>query len=250
MAKRSRMGERNTYNCLKRLLDAGLIEDVAAEDAPADSKKYSSAVRKVTPKSQWRSVEQGPAISAPLHASSPNPSSTTDIGSKDLEELRSSGLTFAPSGRAGRRARSQPELEDDPQSHVMAELEAEGERPRRVKETLADPTKPRYRTKRITGSGNLARLFGVLGKEVGHPVPGLTNETALRGTIQRWLNDGAEYANIRTMIETYWSDTFQRSETKPAWQDFIGARGALAAQATKVSGLKAAEDDRYDESKW
>lgn len=251
IAKKARMKERQTYNCLKSLTEAGLLEDVNDEDAPKEAKHYSSAVRRITPSTQWRSLEVPPANIAPLHSTAPNPSSTTGVGSKEQEELRSSVLTLAPSGRKGRKGKAQPELEDDPQSHVLAELESEGERPaRRVKATIADPTAPRHRTKRLAGSGNLSRLFGILGKEVGHPVPGITNEAAVRGTVQRWMNEGATYETCRAMIEAYWSAVFVRSESKPAWQDFIASRGPLFDLVARETKIAQVEEDRYDPSKW
>ena len=102
----------------------------------------------------------------------------------------------------------------------------------------------------MSGSGNLSRLFDVLAKECPDKVPGATNLEALRGQIQRWLNDGTDYSVVREMIHTYWSDSFQRSTSAPAWQDFIARRGVLFDLADKVARQADRADHRHDKDYW
>lgn len=241
IAKRSRMKERNTYNCLKSLTEAGLIEDVNDEDAPHAARRYPNAVRRVTERTVWETVSDTPANIAPLHSTAPNPSSTTDTGSRDLEELRSSGP--ARKRAKGRAA----EVEDDPQSYVLASLEDAGEPEPRAKR---DPFAPRTRQKRLGPADNLVRYWSSAAAPYTSEKISPTNQRELRGSIQRWLNEGTDYAVIVSMISAYWDPTFQRSDHVVAWKDFLAKRDVLAAAGRKEAELKQAQDDRYDESKW
>jgi DNA-binding Lrp family transcriptional regulator len=115
---------------------------------------------------------------------------------------------------------------------------------------LAPPVRrPREKRSRRP-SEELAEFFGKRAQEVGHPVPGATNLQALTGNFGRWLREGAEREEIRRMVITYWSSSWNRSENHPAWKDFLGARGLLTERLGKSEKVKQVEDTRYDPDYW
>jgi hypothetical protein len=105
---------------------------------------------------------------------------------------------------------------------------------------------PKKRSQRP--SEELALFFDKRAQEVGHPVPGTTNLSALTGNFGRWMAQGMERDEIRQMIITYWSSSWQRSDNVVAWKDFLAARGLLAQRLGKAAS--AMEDNRFNEDYW
>lgn len=167
-------------------------------------------------------------------------SSSSSVGSRDLEELRSSRPA-----RKRARGKNPVEAEEDPQSAVLASLQ---ETP--TVRAKRDPFEPRSRQKRLSPAENLVRYWASAAAPHVSEKISPTNQRELKGAIQRWLNDGTDYSVVVSMIAAYWEPTFQRSPNVVAWKDFLAKRDQLAAAGRKEASLKQAEDDRYDESKW
>lgn len=249
LARRSRMTERNVYYCLKNLVEAGIITDVDDSDVPVEAKHYSSAVRKITEAASW----DPPANIAPLQPTSDNPISPV-VSTKQVEELRSSPSPSRARGKGPKRA-APPVDDDDPQSHVLAALASDSPapplpEPRRP--TLVNPLLPRKKRPRAQSeTDKMVNLFATLARQNNPEVPGATNKAALRGSIGRWhREEGVDINVVRSMIEAYWSPTFQRSESRPAWQDFLAQRGSLVAQVAKADTATRAAIERHDASLW
>jgi hypothetical protein len=115
---------------------------------------------------------------------------------------------------------------------------------------LAPPVRrtPKKRSKRP--SEELAEFFDNRAKEVGHPVPGSTNLGALTGTFGRWMAQGIGREEVRQMIITYWSTSWQRSDNVVAWKDFLAARGLLTQRLGKADKVDEVENNRFNEDYW
>jgi hypothetical protein len=131
--------------------------------------------------------------------------------------------------------------EEDPGSSPAGRLPASDD-------DLAPPVRRPREKRSKRPSEELAEFFGKRAEEVGHPVPGATNLSALYGNFGRWMAQGLERETIRQMIITYWSSSWNRSENHPAWKDFLGARGLLTERLGKVDNTM--EKHRHDESFW
>jgi hypothetical protein len=113
------------------------------------------------------------------------------------------------------------------------------------------PTSQRSRKPRsLRPSEVLASFFDKRAQDVGHPVPGATNFGALSANFGRWMTQGTDKDEIRQMIITYWSTSWQRSENVVAWKDFLAQRGLLTGRAAKVEKVNEMEKHRYDEDYW
>jgi hypothetical protein len=130
---------------------------------------------------------------------------------------------------------------DDPEAAQDARLPASDD-------DLAPPVRRPREKRSKRPSEELAEFFGKRAEEVGHPVPGATNLSALYGNFGRWMAQGLERETIRQMIITYWSSSWNRSENHPAWKDFLAARGLLTERLGKAENVM--EKHRHDESYW
>jgi hypothetical protein len=131
--------------------------------------------------------------------------------------------------------------EEDPAAPLGGRLPASDD-------DLAPPVQrgPKKRSKRP--SEELAEFFDKRAQEVGHPVPGSSNLAALTGNFGRWMAQGTERDEIRQMILTYWSVSWQRSDNVVAWKDFLAARGLLTKRLGKAASEM--EDNRFNEDYW
>lgn len=150
--------------------------------------------------------------------------------------------------------REQAERELDPAYVVSLALDAEdpGEslaaRVPASDDDLAPAVQRGRKPRSKRPSEELAEFFDHRSQEVGHPVPGATNLGALTGTFGRWMAQGSEREEIRRMIITYWSSSWQRSDNVVAWKDFLAARGLLTQRLGKAAS--AMEDNRFNEDYW
>lgn len=62
LATRTRMSQRNVFVCLANLAKAGLIESVSKAEAPSESHRYKSTVRRITERETWGEDESVTAI--------------------------------------------------------------------------------------------------------------------------------------------------------------------------------------------
>jgi hypothetical protein len=131
--------------------------------------------------------------------------------------------------------------EEDPGSSPAGRLPASDS-------DLAPPVRRPREKRSKRPSEELAEFFGKRAEEVGHPVPGATNLSALYGNFGRWMAQGLERETIRQMIIIYWSSSWSRSENHPAWKDFLAARGLLTERLGKAENVM--EKHRHDESYW
>ena len=115
---------------------------------------------------------------------------------------------------------------------------------------LVPPVRQGRKPRSLRPSEVLASYFDKRAQEVGHPVPGATNLGALSANFGRWMNAGTDKDEIRKMIITYWSSSWQRSENVVAWKDFINQRGLLTGRQAKVEKANDMEKHRYDEDYW
>jgi hypothetical protein len=133
--------------------------------------------------------------------------------------------------------------DSDPGESLAARLPASDD-------DLAPPVRrtPKKRSKRP--SEELAEFFDHRAGEVGHPVPGSTNLGALTGTFGRWMAQGLGREEVRQMIITYWSTSWQRSDNVVAWKDFLAARGLLTQRLGKADKVDEVENNRFNEDYW
>lgn len=150
--------------------------------------------------------------------------------------------------------REQAERELDP-AYVVAQALAEedpGEslasRVPASEDDLAPPVQRGRKARSVRPSESLALFFDKRSLEVGHPVPGATNISALTGNFGRWMAQGTDREDIRKMIIVYWSVSWQRSDNVVAWKDFLAARGLLTQRLGKAAG--AMEDNRFNTDYW
>ena len=110
------------------------------------------------------------------------------------------------------------------------------------------------RQRAVGPSENLARYFGTIAAQKaadGAPtVPGGQNKAALAKQFATWQREGTTVAQIRAMIELYWSDTFQRGTTSPAWQDFLAKRGTLHSEGSRIGTEQEREENRFNDAHW
>jgi hypothetical protein len=150
--------------------------------------------------------------------------------------------------------REQAERELDPAYVVSQALDAEdpGEslaaRVPASDDDLAPPVQRSRKARSVRPSEALALFFDQRAKDVGHPVPGAANLSALTGNFGRWMAQGTGRDEIRQMIITYWSVSWQRSDNVVAWKDFLAARGLLAQRLGKAASVM--EDNRFNEDYW
>jgi hypothetical protein len=62
------------------------------------------------------------------------------------------------------------------------------------------------------------------------------------------MAQGVGREEVRQMIITYWSTSWQRSDNVVAWKDFLAARGLLTQRLGKA--VSAMEDNRFNEDYW
>jgi len=141
------------------------------------------------------------------------------------------------------------EDESDPFKVILAPEPVEAVLPAQ-NEDDGPATRPSRKRRSVGPSEALARMFGTVARQQGHDVPGMTNVGALAGSFAQWMRDGVEQDVIRTMIEGYWADTFQRRDHLPAWQDFLAQRGSLTVQGTKAAKSVEVEASRADPSRF
>jgi DNA-binding Lrp family transcriptional regulator len=115
---------------------------------------------------------------------------------------------------------------------------------------LAPPVRRPRKERSLRPSVVLAEFFDRRAQEVGHPVPGATNLGALSGNFGRWMAQGTDKDEIRRMIITYWSPTWNRSENVVAWKDFLAARGLLTGRRGKAEKADEVENNRFNEDYW
>lgn len=96
----------------------------------------------------------------------------------------------------------------------------------------------------------LAEYFDREARRVGSNVPGATNKAALGRNLQRWMDEGTDYATVSRMITQYWSESWKRSDVDPAWKDFQNQRGLLTQRLGKQAKANQSEGDRYNEGAW
>jgi hypothetical protein len=178
-------------------------------------------------------------------------------GSKgwDAVRTRSSGPK-RKSRRQEALAAAEAERELDP-AHIVAEALASGypgdipSDPLPASDGDLAPPVRRRRAERSKGPAEkLADYFGREALRVQPSVPGATNKSALASQFAAWKRAGTDYKIINTMIGTYWSDGFARSETQPAWQDFLNVRGLLTNRETKRAKVDEIEANRNNEDYW
>ncbi|MDX3260712.1 hypothetical protein PV336_15945 [Streptomyces sp. MI02-2A] len=115
---------------------------------------------------------------------------------------------------------------------------------------LVPPVRRGRKPRSLRPSEVLASYFDKRAQEVGHPVPGATNLGALSANFGRWMNAGTDKDEIRKMIITYWSSSWQRSENVVAWKDFLAQRGLLTGRQAKADKATEMEKHRYDTDYW
>lgn len=151
---------------------------------------------------------------------------------------------------------AQAERELDPAYVVAQTLDEEGaaQAPGRrlpaSDDDLAPPVRRGRKPRSKRPSEELAEFFDSRAQDVGHPVPGSTNLGALAGNFGRWMAQGTERQEIRQMIITYWSPSWQRSDSTVAWKDFLAARGLLTQRTGKAQAVDQVEANRFNEDYW
>jgi hypothetical protein len=283
IAGKARVSKRQAYASLATLEEQGVVEHVPDDEVPVEALRYKSVVRRIKPVAEWPvtspsadSASLSSADSAPpVSKFSPNPNIPTR-SNRDTSYLQGDALEEVPVTRPGAKGwgavaapkrggrkksrkqvaeeQAQAEMELDPAYVVSQALEENtpsftlyGDLPASDGD-LAPPVQrpPRKRSQRP--SEELASFFDKRAQEVGHPVPGTTNLSALTGNFGRWMAQGTERDEIRQMIITYWSSSWQRSDNVVAWKDFLAARGLLTKRLGKAAS--AMEDNRFNEDYW
>jgi hypothetical protein len=283
IATKARVSRRQVFTALANLEERRVVEHVPDSEKPVEAERYKSVVRRVLPVSEWlpepsKGAESAPpsrgAESAQVSKFSPNPNNQPR-SNRDTSYLQGDALGEEPPKpgskgwgavavpkRGGRKKsrkqealeREQAERELDP-AYVVAQ--ALGEDPPSLSPyddlpaSDDDPAPPVQRTRKKRSkrpSEELAEFFDHRSQGVGHPVPGATNLGALTGTFGRWMAQGSEREEIRQMIITYWSSSWQRSDNVVAWKDFLAARGLLTQRLGKAAS--AMEDNRFNEDYW
>jgi hypothetical protein len=283
IAGKARVSKRQAYASLATLEEQGVVEHVPDDEVPVEALRYKSVVRRIKPVAEW-SVTSPSADSAPLSSAesappvskfSPNPNIPTR-SNRDTSYLQGDALQDEPVTRPGAKGwgavaapkrggrkksrkqvaeeQAQAERELDPAFVVSQSLEESapsfslyGDLP--ASQDIPAPPVQRPPRKRSTRpSEELALFFDKRAQEVGHPVPGTTNLSALTGNFGRWMAQGTERDEIRQMIITYWSSSWQRSDNVVAWKDFLAARGLLTQRLGKA--VSAMEDNRFNEDYW
>ncbi|MFF1701317.1 helix-turn-helix domain-containing protein [Streptomyces sp. NPDC058252] len=294
IAGKARVSKRQAYVSLAALEKDGIVEHVPDDEAPLESLRYKSVVRRIKPVAEWPvasdsadSASPSSADSAhPVSKFSPNPNNqlqvevieeTTSLPPRQsarYEPEEAKEVSMRPGGkgwdavrpvRTGGRKKTrkqiaeeaaQAERELDP-AYVVAQSLGEDapengqDGPLPASEDLPAPTSQRSRKPRsLRPSEVLASFFDKRAQAVGHPVPGATNFGALSANFGRWMTQGTDKDEIRQMIITYWSSSWQRSENVVAWKDFLAQRGLLTGRAAKVEKVNEMEKHRYDEDYW
>jgi hypothetical protein len=282
IAGKARVSKRQAYSSLAALEEQGIVEHVPDDEAPVEALRYKSVVRRIKPVVEWpsapasadsaslSSADSAPPVSK--FSSNPNnqPRSNRDTSYLQGDALgedppkpgsKGWGAVAAPK-RGGRKKsrkqealeREQAERELDPAYVVSQVLDAEdpGEslaaRVPASDDDLAPPVQRSRKARSVRPSEALALFFDQRANDVGHPVPGATNLSALTGNFGRWMAQGTGRDEIRQMIITYWSVSWQRSDNVVAWKDFLAARGLLAQRLGKAASVM--EDNRFNEDYW
>lgn len=282
IAGKARVSKRQAYSSLAALEEQGIVEHVPDDEAPVEALRYKSVVRRIKPVSEWPSTpvsaESAPLGSAdsapPVSKFSPNPNNQPrsnrdtsylqgDALGEDPPKPGSKGWGAVAAPKRGGRKKSrrqiaeeaaQAERELDPAYVVSQTLDAEDPGTPlagRVPASDDDPAPPVRRDRKprsLRPSEALALFFDKRALDVGHPVPGATNISALVGNFGRWMAQGTDRDDIQKMIIIYWSATWQRSDNVVAWKDFLAARGLLTQRLGKAAG--AMEDNRFNEDYW
>jgi DNA-binding transcriptional ArsR family regulator len=280
IARHGGMDRATAYRSLSRLKEQGYIEDVIEGEWPEDARKYTSVVRRVCPTDQWPRInsshdatscyDEPPAVST-RRTMRPNTTTTTTTSTSASQKTSSSSLTAVTGGvttRPGHVSSGWPKPKRESARQRAARLQAEedasdpfkvlGADPEpeiadlRLAIDLGDPVTPPRRRKRSVGpSEALSLAFEAAAQSAGwSDVPGAMNIHALAAQFAAWQRTGTSRAQIQSMIEAYWDPTFQRSSSKPAWQDFLAKRGSLVAKTAREATAASIEEDRYDDSKW
>jgi hypothetical protein len=283
IAGKARVSKRQAYASLATLEEQGVVEHVPDDEVPVEALRYKSVVRRIKPVAEWPVTSPG-AESAPLSSAdsappvskfSPNPNIPTR-SNRDTSYLQGDALQDEPVTRPGAKGwgavaapkrggrkksrkqvaeeQAQAERELDPAFVVSQALEEStpsfslyGDLPA-SQDVPAPPVQRPPRKRSTRPSEELALFFDKRAQEVGHPVPGTTNLSALTGNFGRWMAQGTERDEIRQMIITYWSSSWQRSDNVVAWKDFLAARGLLTQRLGKA--VSAMEDNRFNEDYW
>jgi hypothetical protein len=282
IAGKARVSKRQTYASLALLEEQGVVEHVPDDEVPVEALRYKSVVRRIKPVTEWpvtspsaeSALLRGADSAPPVSKFSPNPNiptrsnrDTSYLQGDALEEepvrpgAKGWGAVAAPKRGGRKKSRKQvaeeqarAEMELDPAYVVSQALGEEdpaaplGGRLPASDDDLAPPVQrpPKKRSQRP--SEELASFFDKRAQEVGHPVPGSSNLAALTGNFGRWMAQGAERDEIRQMIITYWSSSWQRSDNVVAWKDFLAARGLLTKRLGKAASEM--EDNRFNEDYW
>jgi hypothetical protein len=282
IAGKARVSKRQAYSSLAALEEQGIVEHVPDDEAPVEALRYKSVVRRIKPVVEWPSAPasaesallRGADSAPPVSKFSPNPNNQPR-SNRDTSYLQGDALgedppkpgskgwgAVAAPKRGGRKKsrkqealeREQAERELDPAYVVSQALDAEdpGEslaaRVPASDDDLAPPVQRSRKARSVRPSEALALFFDQRATDVGHPVPGATNLSALTGNFGRWMAQGTERDEIRQMIITYWSVSWQRSDNVVAWKDFLAARGLLAQRLGKAASVM--EDNRFNEDYW
>jgi hypothetical protein len=64
------------------------------------------------------------------------------------------------------------------------------------------------------------------------------------------MAQGLGREEVRQMIITYWSTSWQRSDNVVAWKDFLAARGLLTQRLGKADKVEEVENNRFNEDYW
>jgi DNA-binding Lrp family transcriptional regulator len=185
------------------------------------------------------------------------PEDVTKPGAKGWEAvqpLRRGGRKKSRKQQAEEAAQAEREL--DPAYVVARALDEDAPSPTLYgdPEALDAPSAPPVqrtpKRRSLRPSEVLAEFFDRRAQEVGHPVPGTTNLGALSGNFGRWMAQGTDKNEIRRMIITYWSPSWNRSENVVAWKDFLAARGLLTGRRDKAEKADEVENNRFNEDYW
>lgn len=187
-------------------------------------------------------------------------SSSQSLGTSYLEP--STGVTARegwPVSVSKRPRRKKKVVDDssdfDPEKALLGEDEPQPEPEPAVDMDARRREITQKRRQRAVGpSENLARYFGTIAAQKaadGAPtVPGGTNKAALAKQFATWQREGASVDQIRKMIELYWSDSFQRGTTSPAWQDFLAKRGTIHSEGSRIGTEQEREQNRFNDAHW
>jgi hypothetical protein len=283
IAGKARVSKRQAYASLATLEEQGVVEHVPDDEVPVEALRYKSVVRRIKPVAEWpvtspsaeSALLRGADSAPPVSKFSPNPNIPTR-SNRDTSYLQGDALQDEPVTRPGAKGwgavaapkrggrkksrkqvaeeQAQAERELDPAFVVSQALEEStpsfslyGDLPA-SQDVPAPPVQRPPRKRSTRPSEELALFFDKRAQEVGHPVPGTTNLSALTGNFGRWMAQGTERDEIRQMIITYWSSSWQRSDNVVAWKDFLAARGLLTQRLGKA--VSAMEDNRFNEDYW